>query len=85
MVSSADADDDATNGDTATATLTNRRLLSRLGAFVRTENGHRRLSDEAFTAGLAAQKHLLRALFTADALVANNTLELTAVPFISHT
>ena len=27
----------------------------------------RRLSDEAFTAGLAAQKHLLRGLFTADA------------------
>ena len=68
-------DDDATrlrpaddrNGDTLTATLTNRRLLSRLSAFVRTEPAMRRLSDEAFTAGLAAQKHLLRGLFTADA------------------
>ncbi|HEX3356877.1 MAG TPA: LAGLIDADG family homing endonuclease, partial [Tepidisphaeraceae bacterium] len=63
-------------GTTITATLTNRRLLSRLGAFIKTELGVRRLSDDAFTAGLAAQKHLLRALFTADAIVINNTLEL---------
>ena len=55
--------------NTLTATLTNRRLLSRLSAFVRTDDGQRRLSDEAFTAGLAAQKHLLRALFTADAKI----------------
>ncbi|MGB7157519.1 MAG: LAGLIDADG family homing endonuclease [Tepidisphaeraceae bacterium] len=77
MVTNRDADD-TDDGATATATLTNRRLISRLKAFVRTESGQRRLSDEAFTAGLAAQKHLLRALFTADALIANNTLELSA-------
>ena len=64
------------HGTTMTATLTNRRLLSRLGAFIKTELGVRRLSDDAFTAGLAAQKHLLRALFSADAIVTNNTLEL---------
>ena len=54
-----------------TTTLTNRRLLSRIGAFVRVdrETGHRRLSDDAFTSGCAAQKHLLRGLFTADATV----------------
>jgi len=72
-------------GNTLTLTLTNRRLISRLGGFVRTDNrpartpgeaSRPRLSDEAFTAGLAAQKHLLRALFTADARVADNTLEL---------
>jgi ribonucleoside-diphosphate reductase alpha chain len=79
MVTNRDIEDDADNGDTATATLTNRRLISRLKAFVRTESGQpRRFSDEAFTAGLAAQKHLLRALFTADAVVTNNTLELKA-------
>src|SRR5439155_6626000 len=32
---------------TLTATLSNRRLLSRLSAFVGTEQGHRRLGDEA--------------------------------------
>src|SRR5207253_2999511 len=46
------------------------------GAFIKTELGIRRLSDDAFTSGLAAQKHLLRALFSADAVVINNTLEL---------
>jgi ribonucleoside-diphosphate reductase alpha chain len=66
------------SGNTLTATLTNRRLLSRLKAFVRTEWGEARLSDEAFTAGLAAQKHLLRALFTADATIRNGSLELTS-------
>ncbi|HZN66060.1 MAG TPA: LAGLIDADG family homing endonuclease, partial [Tepidisphaeraceae bacterium] len=77
-------EDRATNasstGNTATATLTNRRLLSRLRAFVRTEGGAtaRRLSDETFTVGLAAQKHILRALFTADATITNNTVELTS-------
>src|SRR5437764_83864 len=64
------------DGNTLTATLTNRRLISRLGAFIRTELGVRRLSDDAFTSGLAAQKHLLRALFSADATITNNTLEL---------
>ena len=65
---------------TVTATLTNRRLISRLKAFVRTEPGsvHRRLSDEAFTVGLAAQKHLLRTMFTADAVLTGNTLELSS-------
>ncbi|MGH7214779.1 MAG: LAGLIDADG family homing endonuclease, partial [Tepidisphaeraceae bacterium] len=66
----------ANDGGTATLTLSNRRLLSRLNAFIRTDSGARRLSDEAFTSGLAAQKHLLRALFSADALILNNTLEL---------
>jgi ribonucleotide reductase alpha subunit len=60
--------------------ITHRRLLSRVKAFVRTDlaSGGKasRLGDEAFTAGLAAQKHLLRGLFTADGVVANNTLEL---------
>ncbi len=61
---------------TLSTTLTNRRLLSRLGSFLRNDNGTRRLADETFTAGLPAQKHLLRALFTADATISNNTLEL---------
>ncbi len=71
-----DANADDNNGEVATATLTNRRLLSRLKAFVRFEDDLPRLSDEAFTAGLAAQRHLLRALFTADASIDNNTLVL---------
>jgi hypothetical protein len=62
---------------TLTAPLTQRRLMSRMNAFIRTESGKRRLSDEAFTAGLAAQKHLLRGLFTTDAVITdNNSLEL---------
>jgi ribonucleoside-diphosphate reductase alpha chain len=65
-------------GGAATAVLSNRRLVSRLQAFVRTEAGVRRLSEEAFTAGLAAQKHLLRALFSADAVLDHGTLELRA-------
>ncbi|HVT88785.1 MAG TPA: LAGLIDADG family homing endonuclease [Tepidisphaeraceae bacterium] len=68
-----DASDD---GNTITASLTNRRLLSRLKPFIRTEQGVRRLSDDAFTAGLAAQKHLLRALFTADAVICDSSIEL---------
>jgi ribonucleoside-diphosphate reductase alpha chain len=56
--------------------LVNRRLISRLGAFVHTESTTRRLADDAFTAGLPAQKHILRALFTADATIINNSLEL---------
>ena len=66
----------AGDSETLTTTLTHRRLISRMKAFVRTEAGTRRLSDEAFTAGLAAQKHLLRGLFSADAIVTNDTLEL---------
>ena len=68
----------ADGGTTLTATLTNRRLMSRLKAFLRTESGRKRLSDEAFTAGLAAQKHLLRALFSADANVVGGTLQLAS-------
>ena len=66
-------------GGTAVAEVgpvTNRRLISRVKAFVRADAGQCRLSDEAFTAGLAAQKHLLRGLFTADGQVDHNTLEL---------
>jgi hypothetical protein len=61
MLSTSDSEDGAGEGaGTMTATLTNRRLLSRLKAFVRTDAGTLqpgvlRLSDEAFTAGLAAQ------------------------------
>ncbi|HET6249403.1 MAG TPA: LAGLIDADG family homing endonuclease [Tepidisphaeraceae bacterium] len=69
---------DENSGNTLTATLTNRRLLSRLKAYVRSESGALRLSDEAYTAGLAAQKHLLSALFTADANFIDGTLELAA-------
>jgi ribonucleoside-diphosphate reductase alpha chain len=64
------------DGGTATAVLSNHRLLSRLRAYVRHENAQRRLSDDAFTAGLAAQRHVLAALFTADGLVIDSTLEL---------
>ena len=69
---------DGGGGGTAVAEMgpiTNRRLLSRVKAFVRPDGNTCRLSDEAFTAGLAAQKHLLRGLFTADAEVAGNSLE----------
>ncbi len=70
-------DQDTHAGGTLTATLTNSRLMNRLKAFVRSELGStRRLSDEAFTAGLAAQKHLLRGLFTADGVVTDSGLEL---------
>jgi ribonucleoside-diphosphate reductase alpha chain len=72
MLSVSDLDDEA--GSTMTATLTNRRLLSRLKAFVRTDAGVRRFSDDAFTAGLAAQRHLLRALFTADGSIVDGSL-----------
>jgi ribonucleoside-diphosphate reductase alpha chain len=60
----------------ATHRLANRRLISRLGAFVRSDLLNRRLADDAFTAGLPAQKHILRALFTADAEITNDSLEL---------
>ena len=78
-----DANDDcAHSGNTLTATLTNRRLLSRLKAYLRVEETQHslchRLSDEAFTAGLPAQKHLIRALFTADGRIIDGSLELAA-------
>jgi ribonucleoside-diphosphate reductase alpha chain len=69
-------------GNTITRTLTNRRLLSRIGAFVKVERDPitgknvRRLSDDAFTSGCAAQKHLLRGLFTADATVEHGSVVL---------
>ncbi len=63
-------------GGTMTATVTNRRLISRLRAYVRSEDGQTRLSDEAFTTGLPAQRHLLRALFTADGVIANGSLQI---------
>jgi ribonucleoside-diphosphate reductase alpha chain len=66
------------SGDTLTATVTNRRLLSRARGYIRTDAGLRRLTDDAFTAGLAAQKHILRALFTADANVNDSSLQLRA-------
>jgi ribonucleoside-diphosphate reductase alpha chain len=65
-------------GNTLTATLTNKRLISRLRAYISKQGKDLRLSDEAFTAGLAAQKHFLRALFTADARIDRDTLELTS-------
>src|SRR5207248_8473259 len=74
MLSSDDSTEGA--GDTLTVTLTNRRLISRLKGFLRSENGRLRLSDDAFTSGLAAQKHFLRALFTADASLDQDVLQL---------
>ena len=68
-------EDDAAGG-TATASLTNRRLLRRVRAYVRHEGGERRLGEDVFTSGLAAQKHLLCGLFTADAAIHDGTLEL---------
>jgi len=68
-------DNDASGG-TATASLANRRLLRRIRAYVRYEAGERGLGDDVFTAGLAAQKHLLRGLFTADASINDGKLEL---------
>ncbi len=64
------------DGNVLTAALTNRRLISRLQAFVRIDAGAIRLSDDAFTAGLPAQRHLLRALFTCDAAVGLGSVEL---------
>ncbi|MBV8780020.1 MAG: hypothetical protein JO353_01370, partial [Phycisphaerae bacterium] len=70
---------------TRTLPLTNRRLLSRLSAFIRTEAGSRRLSDDAFTAGLAAQKCLLRAVFSTDSILSDETLTLSSdsLPLLS--
>ena len=64
-------------GDTMVAVQTDRRMLGRLGAFISTPmTGGRRLSNDAFTAGLAAQKHLLKGLFTADGIVTHETVGL---------
>ena len=73
--------DTATDGDTvvevAPSRCADRRMLGRLGAFIRTPlAGGRRLSNDAFTSGLAAQKHLLRGLFTADGIVTGETVGL---------
>jgi ribonucleoside-diphosphate reductase alpha chain len=64
------------SGGVMTATV-GRRLLSRLTAFVRRDAQGKRLAEEAFTTGLAAQKHLLRALFTADGEFANGSLQIS--------
>jgi len=69
---------ESVEGNTLTATVTNRRIISRLKAFLRIEAGQVRFSDEAFTAGLAAQKHLLRGLFSADGAILDGALELIA-------
>ncbi len=74
MVSSEDSG--AFESSTITLTVTNRRVLSRLRAYARKEQGLLRLSDDAFTAGLAAQKHVLRGLFTADGVVTDDSIEL---------
>jgi ribonucleoside-diphosphate reductase alpha chain len=68
-------------GGTATASLTNRRLLRRIKAYSRYEMSERRFGDDVFTSGLAAQKHLLRGLFTADATINGGKLELTSDSF----
>jgi ribonucleoside-diphosphate reductase alpha chain len=73
LVSAVSINDGAVGG---VAMLTSRRLMSRIRGFVRLEGGIPRLTDEAFTAGLPAQKHLLRALFSADASLSDNTLSL---------
>jgi ribonucleoside-diphosphate reductase alpha chain len=67
-----------TRGGLKTLTVTNRRLMSRLRAYARFEHGLIRLSDEAFTAGLAAQRHILQSLFTADGVLTRQTLVLKA-------
>ena len=59
------------------AVFADNRMVARLRAFLRCgADGRLRLSDDAFTAGLAAQKHLLRGLFTADGEVAGGAVEL---------
>jgi ribonucleoside-diphosphate reductase alpha chain len=83
MVDGAATTTDVASGEgsapTLTAAVTHRRLISRMKAFVRNDSSthnQRRLSDEAFTAGLAAQKHLLCGLFTTDALLLDGSIEL---------
>ena len=72
----AESDSGVFESSLMTLTVENRRVLSRLRAYVRTDHSQTRLSDDAFTAGLAAQKHLLRGLFTADGVVTDSTIEL---------
>ncbi|MFN4242665.1 MAG: LAGLIDADG family homing endonuclease [Tepidisphaerales bacterium] len=73
----ADGGDGVDGAGGSVAVLTSRRLLSRIRACVRLDaDGLPRLGDEAFTAGLAAQKHLLRALFSADATLEGGELVL---------
>ena len=62
----------ASSSATQKRTLSHPRLLARLKAFTRTDLGSRRLSDDAFIVGLPAQKHLLRAFFSAAALQDNS-------------
>ena len=66
-------------GSTATETLTNRRLISRLRAYICGTASQRTLADEAFTAGLAAQKHMLRGLFSADGNIVNGSMEIRSL------
>ena len=61
---------------TTVATLTNLRLLCRLRSFVQGSGSRRHLSDAAFTSGLAAQKHMLRGLFSADGDVVDGSIEI---------
>ncbi len=61
---------------TATATLTNERLLGRLRSYITGSGKQRRLSDVAFTAGLGAQKYILRGVFSADGDVVNGSIEI---------
>ena len=72
-----DANDGGVMTEAAPTRCADRRMLGRLGAFIRTPlSGGRRLSNDAFTSGLAAQKHLLRGLFTADGIVTGETIGL---------
>ena len=77
MLADADATAGAIDSSTLSLTVSNRRILSRLRAYVRKEQNKTRLSDDAFTAGLAAQKHILRALFTADGIITDDSIELS--------
>ncbi len=53
------------SGSTMTLTAHQPRLLARVKSYVRGSGSARSVSDEAFTSGLAAQKHVLRGLFAA--------------------
>ncbi|HEX8339723.1 MAG TPA: LAGLIDADG family homing endonuclease, partial [Tepidisphaeraceae bacterium] len=70
--------DEPRGQQTLALTVTNRRLLSRLRAFVRVAAGETRFADDAFTVGLAAQKHMLKALFTADGNVVDGEVTLAS-------
>ena len=64
---------------TALQTVTNRRLIGRMQAYMTGEGVSRRMADEAFTAGLAAQKHMLRGLFSADGDIVDGSMEIRSV------